>query len=165
MIMVRGERETKMYGTDEVEKYADPKNWELWDAPKGCEVLYQTFPEFTCLCPRSGYPDFATVHLVTIPNKKVLEMKNLKMWFNSFRNVGISHENATETIMQTLVDTLGLDYAFVLMEYTPRGNLTTFPMREYSSGSEREGVADALVNARQIKQELIIRMIQKQVNR
>jgi 7-cyano-7-deazaguanine reductase len=129
---------SKKYGTKAVEDYSNPKNWEIWEAPKNKEVLYQTFPEFTCLCPRSGYPDFATVHIVLIPNKKVLELKCLKLWLNSFRNVGISHENATQIIAKTLYEELGLRYVFVLMEYTPRGNLHTFPMIEIGSGKSEE---------------------------
>lgn len=119
------------YGSDEIAKFANPENWEIWDVPEGAkEVLYQTFPEFTCLCPRSSYPDFATIHLITIPDRKVLELKNLKLWLNSYRDKPISHENATHEIIQTLADKLELAYGFILMEYTPRGNLTTFPMKE-----------------------------------
>jgi len=119
------------YGSDEIAKVANPENWEIWNLPKGAkEVLYQTFPEFTCLCPRSSYPDFSTVHLITIPDRKVLELKNLKLWLNSYRSKPISHENATHEIIQTLVDKLDLAYGFILMEYTPRGNLTTFLMKE-----------------------------------
>ena len=121
----------KKYGTKEVEDFSKPENWEIWDAPKNEETLYQEFPEFTCLCPRSGYPDFATVHLVLVPDKKVVELKCLKLWLNSFRNIGISHENATQTIAKTLFDTLKLKYIFCMMEYTPRGNLTTYPMTEF----------------------------------
>ena len=122
---------TAVYGTTETEKYANPDNWEIWKAPDNEEVLYQMFPEFTCLCPRSGYPDFAKVHLITIPDKKVVELKCLKLWLNSFRNKGISHEDATQTVAKTLFDTLGLKYVFVLMEYTPRGNLITYPMTQF----------------------------------
>lgn len=128
------------YGSEELDKMADPKNWEIWDAPKHEEVLYQHFPEFTCLCPRSGYPDFAQVHLIIVPDKKVVEMKCLKLWLNSFRNQGISHENATQTIAESLKHTLGLKYIFVLMEYTPRGNLTTYPMVELGK-TDREEVS------------------------
>ncbi len=128
------------YGSKRVKSMADPKNWEIWDAPKYEEVLYQTFPEFTCLCPRSGYPDFAKVHIILIPNKKVVELKCLKLYLNSFRNVGISHENTTQKIADVLFKTLRLKYIFVLMEYTPRGNLTTFPMTERGK-TEREEVA------------------------
>ncbi len=119
------------YGKKNINKFADPRNWELWDAPKRDEVLYQKFPEFTCLCPRSGYPDFATVHMITVPNKKVVELKCLKLWLNSFRSVGISHENMTQKIVDTMKEFLDVKYIFVLMEYSPRGNLTTFPMASW----------------------------------
>ncbi len=121
---------SKKYGSKNVNDMSNPHNWEIWDAPKHEEVIYQRFPEFTCLCPRSGYPDFATVHLITIPQRKVIEMKCLKLWLNSFRDVGISHENSTQLIADTLFNRLKLKYIFVLMEYSPRGNLTTFPMTE-----------------------------------
>jgi len=120
----------KKYGKKEINKMISPKNWEIWDAPKSETVMYQYFPEFTCLCPRSGYPDFAKVHIVSIPSKKVLELKSLKLWLNSFREKGISHENTTNFIADTLMDELKLKYIFVLMEYSPRGNLDTFPMTE-----------------------------------
>ena len=82
-----GERRRRRYGSEAVAAAADPTTWEIWPAPEGHrEVLYQRFPEFTCLCPRSEYPDFATVHLVTIPDRKVLELKHLKLWLNSFRD-------------------------------------------------------------------------------
>lgn len=118
------------YGAKKIGEMFDTKNWEIWPAPPGEEVIYNFFPEFTCLCPRSGYPDFAKVHIVTIPDKKVLELKCLKLWLNSFRNLGISHENATYLIAKTLIYILELKRVFVFMEYTPRGNLTTYPMTE-----------------------------------
>jgi len=129
----------KKYGTKAVEDFSKPENWEIWDAPKNEEVLYQTFPEFTCLCPRSGYPDFATVHIITIPDKKVIELKCLKLWLNSFRDVGISHENMTQMVAKTLFETLKLKYVFVMMEYTARGNLHTFPMTEFTRKDYRIG--------------------------
>lgn len=146
---------SRKYGAKEVLDMSKPKNWEIWPAPPHEEVLYQTFPEFTCLCPRSGYPDFATVHLVTVPDKKVVELKCLKLWLNSFRNKGISHENATQTIAQTLFDTLGLKQAFVLMQYTPRGNLTTFPMTELI----REGAKIERQDEVRIIKEILLRKV------
>jgi 7-cyano-7-deazaguanine reductase len=139
------------YGGQEVDKMANPQNWEIWDAPKNEEVLYQFFPEFTCKCPRSGYPDFAKVHIVMVPNEKVLELKCLKLWLNSFRDIGISHENMTQTIASTLSEILGLKYIYVLMEYSPRGNLTTYPMTEickdgYSIREEVKIIKTKLLN-------------------
>lgn len=125
-------------GITEQNKFADPKNWEIWDAPEHEEVIYQMFPEFTCLCPRSGYPDFAKVHLIIVPDKKIAELKCLKLWFNSFRNVGISHEDVTVKIAGTLFETLKLKYIFVMMEFSPRGNLVTYPMTELNANKGRE---------------------------
>jgi len=145
----------KKYGEKVINIYADPKNWEIWDAPKGREVIYQTFSEFTCLCPRSSYPDFATVHLIIIPSKKVLELKVLKLWLNSFRTVKISHENATEYIVDILVKKLKLNYCFALMQYTPRGNLTTYPMKEYIGKRQ----IPELKTAQFIKERLLSKLI------
>jgi len=132
--------ENKTYGSDKVNDMSNPKNWDIWPAPKNHEAVYQFFPEFTCLCPRSGYPDFAKIHIITVPGQKVVELKCLKLWLNSFRDVGISHENMTQKVAKTLYDELGLEYIWVLMEYSPRGNLTTFPMTTMDRGLEKNGV-------------------------
>ena len=153
------------YGSDAVQQAADPDNWEIWPAPQGHrEVLYQRFPEFTCLCPRSAYPDFATVHLVTIPDQKVLELKHLKLWLNSYRERTISHELAAAEILDTLSQTLDLAYGFVLMDYTPRGNLLTIPMIEYrqpglANLDTHDPLAIALGNAQRIRDRLIDRAV------
>ena len=157
--------ERRKYGSEAVAAAADPATWEIWPAPEGHrEVLYQRFPEFTCLCPRSEYPDFATVHLVTIPDRKVLELKHLKLWLNSFRDRRISHELATAEIVETLAEALDPHYVFVLMEYTPRGNLTTVPMVEYrhprtADLSAGDPLRDALENATRVKHRLIDRAV------
>ncbi|HEY8446252.1 MAG TPA: preQ(1) synthase [Thermomicrobiales bacterium] len=154
-----------LYGTRAIVEAADPSRWEIWPAPEHYpEVLYQQFPEFTCLCPRSGYPDFATVHLITVPNRKVVELKHLKLWLNSFRERNISHELATAEIIDTLAKVLDLHAGFILMEYTPRGNLTTFPMIEYRHPRVRNLAPDdplqlALNNAELVKRRLIERVI------
>lgn len=157
--------ESKTYGAEAISGVADPSNWEMWPAPeRHPEVLYQHFPEFTCLCPRSSYPDFASVHLVTVPDRKVVELKHLKLWLNSFRERTISHELAAAEIVDTLASTLDLHYVFILMEYTPRGNLTTYPMVEYQHPRVHDLAPEAalrlaLGNARRIKERLIDRVI------
>jgi 7-cyano-7-deazaguanine reductase len=153
------------YGDAAIAAAADPAQWELWPAPaRYHEALYQSFPEFTCLCPRSHYPDFATVHLVTAPHRQVVELKHLKLWLNSFRDRPISHELAAAEIVDTLVRVLDLNYVFLLMDYTPRGNLRTVPLIEY----QHPRVADlrrddplrqAIGNAQQIKRRLIDRVV------
>jgi 7-cyano-7-deazaguanine reductase len=153
------------YGAGAISDMADPANWEIWPAPEHHpEVLYQHFPEFTCLCPRSNYPDFATVHLVTVPNRTVVELKHLKLWLNSYRDREISHELATAEIVDTLRTALDLHYIFVLMDYTPRGNLLTIPMVEYEhprlhDEAPTSSLRLALSNARRIKERLIDQVI------
>lgn len=61
------------------------------------------FPEFTCLCPRTGHPDFATITLRYIPNERCVELKSWKYFLNSFRDEGHFHEQVTELIYQDLV--------------------------------------------------------------
>ena len=165
MVDDHSEPRSSTYGSDAVQQMSDPANWEIWPAPQGHrEVLYQRFPEFTCLCPRSAYPDFATVHLVIIPERRVLELKHLKLWLNSYRERTISHELATAEILDTLVQTLDLAYGFILMDYTPRGNLVTIPMIEYrqpglTNLDAHDPLGIALGNAQRIRDRLIDRAV------
>ena len=78
---------------------------ELWPNPNPDRdyMIDISFPEFTCLCPRSGYPDFATIKVLYTPDKKVVELKALKLYLNSFRDQSISHEAVTNLIFDTLV--------------------------------------------------------------
>lgn len=100
---------------------------EIWDNPHQ-ERDYEiniSFPEFTCLCPRSGYPDFATIKIVYVPGKKIVELKSLKLYLNSFRNVYISHEKATNTIYVELKKRLKPRFLEVVGDFNPRGNVKT----------------------------------------
>lgn len=112
-------------------KYGEKKirgaKLELWDNPTP-ERDYQidiSFPEFTCLCPRSGYPDFATIKITYIPDKKIVELKALKLFLNSFRDVSISHEEATNRIYEVLQKKLKPRRLEVVGDFNPRGNVKT----------------------------------------
>ncbi len=83
------------------------------------------FSEFTCLCPRSGYPDFATIKIKYIPNKYVVELKSLKLFLNSFRNKYISHEDSINAIYSALHNLLEPYYLEVVGDFNPRGNVKT----------------------------------------
>ena len=61
-----------------------------------------TCPEFTCVCPRSGFPDFATLHITYVPDKYCVELKALKIWLNSFRNEKVFHETSPTTFLINL---------------------------------------------------------------
>jgi 7-cyano-7-deazaguanine reductase len=100
---------------------------EIWDNPHP-ERDYEiniSFPEFTCLCPRSGYPDFANIKINYIPGKKIVELKSLKLYLNSFRNVYMSHEEATNTIYSELERRLKPRFLEVIGDFNPRGNVKT----------------------------------------
>ena len=100
---------------------------ELWDNPhteKDYEINI-SFNEFTCLCPRSGYPDFATIAIKYVPDKKIVELKSLKLYLNSFRNAGISHEEATTKIYSELEKKLKPRFLEVTGDFNPRGNVKT----------------------------------------
>ena len=58
-----------------------------------------SIPEFTCVCPRSGQPDFAIIKICYIPNKYIVELKSLKVYLQKYRNIGIFHEHVTNKIL------------------------------------------------------------------
>lgn len=100
---------------------------EVWDNPSP-ERDYEidiTFSEFTCLCPRSGYPDFAVIKILYVPDKKIVELKSLKLWLNSFRDREISHEASVNEIFNKLLSTLAPRYLKVVGDFNPRGNVKT----------------------------------------
>jgi 7-cyano-7-deazaguanine reductase len=100
---------------------------EIWDNPSP-ERDYEiniSFPEFTCLCPRSGYPDFANIKINYIPDKKIVELKSLKLYLNSFRNIYISHEEVTNKIYSELQKRLKPRFLEVIGDFNPRGNVKT----------------------------------------
>jgi len=109
------------------EKIIKEAKLEVWDNPSP-ERDYEidiTFPEFTCLCPRSGYPDFAAIKINYIPDEKVLELKSLKLYLNSFRDIHISHEEAANKIYTEIEGILKPRFLEVIGDFNPRGNVKT----------------------------------------
>ncbi len=100
---------------------------ELWDnpAPERDYEINISFAEFTCLCPRSGYPDFATIKIKYVPDKKIVELKSLKLYLNSFRNNYLSHEEVTNMIYSALKKKLKPRFLEVIGDFNPRGNVKT----------------------------------------
>ena len=84
-----------------------------------------SLPEFTCKCPFSGYPDFATVYISYVPNEKVVELKSLKLYINSFRDRYISHEESINQILDDFVAACDPLEAIVKGDFAPRGNVHT----------------------------------------
>lgn len=87
--------------------------------------IHITLPEFTCKCPFSGYPDFATIHLTYIPDQRVVELKALKLYINSYRDLYISHEESVNQILDDLVAACDPLEATVKGDFLPRGNVHT----------------------------------------
>ncbi len=84
-----------------------------------------TLPEFTCKCPFSGYPDFATIHISYIPDEKVVELKALKLYINSYRDRYISHEETANQILDDFVAACDPLSVTVKADFSPRGNVHT----------------------------------------
>ena len=116
-------KKTKKYGARAVEK-ARLVPWEN-PSPERDYAIEISYPEFTCVCPRSGYPDFATIRLTYTPDKFVVELKSFKLYLNSFRDRAISHEEATNLIFEDLVRTLKPRRMEVVGDFNVRGNVKT----------------------------------------
>ncbi len=80
-------------------------------------------PEFTCLCPFSGYPDFAVLRLTYQPKSKVLELKAIKLYINSYRDEKISHEEVASRILDDLVEVCDPCWMELEADFNPRGNV------------------------------------------
>lgn len=91
-----------------------------------------SLPEFTCKCPFSGYPDFATIEITYSPDAAVVELKALKLYINSFRDRYISHEEAVNQILDDFVAASNPLVATVKGDFLPRGNVHTVITVSYS---------------------------------
>ncbi len=109
------------------EKNISKAKLEKWDNPHPDRdyTIEISFSEFTCLCPRSGYPDFATIKVNYVPDKYIVELKSLKLYLNKFRSQQISHESATNQIFNDLKKSLRPRQLEVIGDFNPRGNVKT----------------------------------------
>jgi 7-cyano-7-deazaguanine reductase len=93
--------------------------------------VHITLPEFTCKCPFSGYPDFATIYITYCPDQKVVELKSIKLYINSYRDRLIPHEEVTNQILDDFVAAAAPLYAKIKADFNPRGNVHTVIEVEY----------------------------------
>jgi 7-cyano-7-deazaguanine reductase len=84
-----------------------------------------TLPEFTCRCPFSGYPDFATLRLLYQPGPRVMELKAIKLYVNSYRDRTISHEEVANRILDDFVEACEPVWMQLEADFNPRGNVHT----------------------------------------
>lgn len=88
-------------------------------------------PEFTCLCPKTGQPDFATLYLDYVPDRLCIELKSLKLYIWSFRDQGAFHEAVTNRILDDLADACSPRFMRVTAEFNVRGGLYTNVVAEH----------------------------------
>lgn len=85
--------------------------------------IHITLPEFTCKCPFSGYPDFATIHLSYVPNERIVELKAIKLYINGYRERSISHEEVVNLILDDFVAACEPLRVHIKGDFNPRGNV------------------------------------------
>jgi len=92
-----------------------------------------TCPEWTAVCPRSGFPDFGTIHINYEPRAACVELKSLKLYLNSYRNVGIFHEGAVNKILTDLVKATSPWKMEVWGDFNVRGNIKTIIRAKFTA--------------------------------
>ena len=101
-----------------LETFANPKPERDYDVSMEC-------PEFTCVCPKTGQPDFATIRITYVPNKLCVELKSLKLYLWSYRNEGTFHEAVTNKILDDLVAACQPRKMTVTGDFNVRGGIHT----------------------------------------
>jgi 7-cyano-7-deazaguanine reductase len=109
------------------------KTLETFDNPHRQRdyIIAIEIPEFTCLCPKTGQPDFATLYLQYVPDQKCIELKSLKLYIWSYRNEGAFHEDVTNTILNDLLAATKPRYMRLRARFNVRGGLYTTVIAEH----------------------------------
>ena len=98
--------------------------WENQYADRDYNVHLE-FPEFTCICPKTGLPDFANIVIDYVPDRECVELKSLKEYFIAYRNLGIFHEHLTNKILDDFVSACQPRSARISVEMNVRGGIKT----------------------------------------
>jgi len=111
------------------------KNLETFDnpQPQSDYTIRIDVPEFTCLCPKTGQPDFATINIAYVPDQKCVELKALKMYIWSFRDQGAFHEKVTNDILADLVAVCDPRFMRITAEFNVRGGIYTTVIAEHKN--------------------------------
>ena len=110
--------------TNPLETFVNP-------APERDYTIRMNLPEFTCLCPRTGQPDFATLDLEYVADQRCIELKSLKLYIWSFRDRGAFHEAVTNEILSTLVSAVEPRFMRLVARFNVRGGITTTVVAEH----------------------------------
>ena len=122
------------------------KNLETFANPEPGRdyTIRMRIPEFTCLCPKTGQPDFATLHLEYVPDKTCVELKSLKLYVWSFRDEGAFHEAVTNRILDDLVKATQPRFMRLSAEFGVRGGIYTTVVAEHRAPGWKMAAAVAL---------------------
>ena len=120
-----------------LETFANP-------APERDYAIRMQVPEFTCLCPRTGQPDFATLELEYVADQLCVELKSLKLYIWSFRDRGAFHEAVTNEILATLAHALAPRFMRLTARFNIRGGITTTVVAEHRDSRWRPAQSVAL---------------------
>ena len=115
---------------DTIETFANP-------SPDHDYTIRMTIPEFTCLCPRTGQPDFATLELEYVPDRLCVELKALKLYIWSFRDRGAFHEAVTNDIIDYLARAVRPRFMRLTARFSIRGGISTDVIAERRAGNWR----------------------------
>ena len=99
-------------------------------------VVRIDIPEFTCICPKTGLPDFANIAIKYVPDKVCVELKSLKLYIVFYRNVGIFNEHVINKILDDLVKAAHPRWMEIVGEFNARGGIKTTVSAEYKNGQE-----------------------------
>lgn len=110
--------------TKELETFPNPH-------PQRDYTIRIRIPEFTCLCPKTGQPDFATLDLEYVPDARCVELKALKLYVWSFRDEGAFHEDVTNRILEDLVEACAPRFMRLTAEFNVRGGIYTTVVAEH----------------------------------
>lgn len=115
-----------------IRKLKTPKI-EVWknQYPDKAYTVNLNIPEFTCICPKTGLPDFAVIKIEYSPYKYCIELKSFKMYTIAFRNIGIFHEHLINKMLDDFVAACRPRWAKITAVFNPRGGITTTLLREY----------------------------------
>jgi 7-cyano-7-deazaguanine reductase len=119
---------------DNIRKLDTPPvdTWDNKYPEKEYEIEF-TISEFTCMCPKTGMPDFATIRITYSPADKCIELKSLKLYMNFYRDVGIFHEHVVNRILEDLVAACAPRWMKIEGEFNVRGGIRTTVRAEHRS--------------------------------
>ncbi len=109
------------------------KELETFDNPNPERdyTIHIEIPEFTCLCPKTGQPDFATINIEYVPSQLCVELKALKLYMWAFREQGAFHEAVTNEILDDIVKAISPNFIRIRAEFNVRGGIYTTVVAEH----------------------------------